>query len=341
MTTVFTICSNNYLAQAKTLMDSIHKHNLSFNLVIGLSDELNPNIDYSFFSPAEIIPVNEIDLDDIDDLILRYDIIEFNTSIKPSFFKFLLNRNTNIENIIYLDPDIKVYSSLESLVNQLKTHSILLTPHIYNPIDLDLKKPNEQTFQLHGIYNLGFLGLNVKKKQTLMLLDWWEERCLKLCVRKPSEGVFVDQSWINFVPSYFSETCILRNFGYNMAPWNLHERRIVHENQNNYLLNDSNNLVFYHFSSYNFKEPEKLNRPFYNRFDFNNRPDLKSLYEEYRNDLIKNKIDEFSNITYAFIKPIPEPVEIKEHKLFKKILKQLTPPIIYDSLSKLKRNINV
>jgi hypothetical protein len=45
---IFTLCSNNYLAQAKTLGDSVKKFNPDVLFVIGLVDKLHPEIDYSF-----------------------------------------------------------------------------------------------------------------------------------------------------------------------------------------------------------------------------------------------------------------------------------------------------
>lgn len=339
MTIVFTICSNNYLAQAKILKDSIHEYNPEYKIVIGLVDKLSEQIDYSFFMPTEILPVEEIGINNFNELTQRYDIIELNTSVKPSFFKYLSNKYSP-NNIFYIDPDIKIYSPFEFLEKKLEKHSILLTPHIYTPIKLDGNTPNEQIFLSHGIYNLGFLGLNTKKEQAKKLLDWWEERCLQLCYRDSTKGLFVDQYWINFVPIYFSETYIIHNYGYNMGPWNLHERKIVKTENNKYYLNDESQLIFYHFSSYDYKKPEEINKPFYNRFSFENRPDLIDLYKDYYNELLKNKVEIFSKLKCEFIKEtVPKEDKIIKYPFYKKFLKSIIPPIIYDSISLLKRKL--
>ena len=44
---IFTLCSNNYLANAKTLGDSILNHRPNTMFVIGLVDERNCEIDYN------------------------------------------------------------------------------------------------------------------------------------------------------------------------------------------------------------------------------------------------------------------------------------------------------
>ena len=45
----FTICSNNYLAQAKTLGDSFLEFHPDWKFIIGLCDEFDSSFDYSAF----------------------------------------------------------------------------------------------------------------------------------------------------------------------------------------------------------------------------------------------------------------------------------------------------
>lgn len=345
MNIAFTICSNNYLAQAKTLMDSVYTHNPDFKLFIGLVDKKIPEIDYNFFQPAEIIEIEDIGIPSFNTLVEKYDIIELNTSVKASLIKYLKSKNKNAKILFYIDPDIKVYGSFSELEKNLDRYSIVLTPHILTPIPLDGKKPDESVFLNHGIYNLGFLGLNLERKQTQNLLDWWEERLLSMCYRQTAKGIFVDQLWLSLANIFYSEAHVIRKFGYNMAPWNLHERKIIRYDQakHRYILNDGSGLIFYHFSSYNFKKPEDINRPYYNRYTFQERQDLIPLYEDYHQDLLANKVHVFSALTcyyYPRIDSNKEKVLVKKHPLYKKILKQLIPPLIYNTASRLKNIIN-
>ena len=59
----FTICSNNYLGQAAALKDSFLRHNPGYAFYIILVDRLSEQIDYSFFEPAHILPVEHLGLD--------------------------------------------------------------------------------------------------------------------------------------------------------------------------------------------------------------------------------------------------------------------------------------
>lgn len=300
MNIVFTLCSNNYLAQAKTLMDSVHKFSPETILVIGLVDELHKEIDYNFFDPAIVLPVKEIGLPNLEELCLKYNIIELNTAVKASYFKYLCNRFDS-KNIVYFDPDIQVYEPLDSLFAQLISNDIILTPHILSPIPHDGLKPQENIFLNYGIYNLGFIGLNPRTSNVLKFLDWWEERTLSLGFNRVHEGLFVDQLWINLVPLLFKKIKILTEYGYNMAPWNLHERVLIKYVDEGLLLNDNSNLTFYHFSSYDYRTPDSISKDFYNRFSFANRPDLVELYITYHSSLLRNKIMFFSNLGCSYV----------------------------------------
>ena len=79
---IFTLCSNNYLAQAKTLGDSLLKYNPGYKFIIGLVDELSKEVDYNFFKPYTIIPAAQIGIPDFDSLWKKYSIVEFNTCAK-------------------------------------------------------------------------------------------------------------------------------------------------------------------------------------------------------------------------------------------------------------------
>ncbi|MDR2148972.1 MAG: hypothetical protein LBE91_21230 [Tannerella sp.] len=328
MNIAFTICSNNYLAQAKVLIDSIIEHSTDIKLYIGLCDEKSDKVDYSVFN-CEVIVAKEIGIENFDSLWKKYDIIELCTSIKASFFKYLMDKNPNADFIYYFDPDICTYQSLNVLNNEFEDNTdILLTPHIITPIPLDGKIPGENAFLNCGIYNLGFLGLRVLSPNSKKLLDWWEKRTLTMGFNKTQEGLFVDQIWINLVPLYFEKVKITKKMGYNVAPWNLHERHnITKISDGNYIMPDNSKFVFYHFSSYKYKLPNLLS-VYYNRYTFENIPQLVELYETYHNKLIANNISVLSHIKCVYME--------KRDKSIKRILYKAIKSFICFILSILK-----
>ena len=333
MKIAFTICSNNYLAQAKILGDSLLEKNPNYKFIIGLCDELSDDIDYSFFGNIEIIPVSQIGIYCFDDIIKKYDIIELNTSIKPSFFKYLINKHQSLETIIYFDPDIQIFNKLILLEKYLEMEDVLITPHILYPISVDHLQPSENSFLNYGIYNLGFLALNPKSKNAIDLLEWWEDKTLKIGFNRVSDGLFVDQLWINLAPIFFNNVKVLQEYGFNVAPWNLHERNSIHKNDSEYIMKDNSKLVFYHFSSYNYLKPELFSK-YYNRYNsVELSKEIFELYNQYHDKLIQNKIAFFSEIKCQYIKVEEEVVKKKSY--FKVILYNILPPFINKIIRKI------
>jgi hypothetical protein len=303
MKIIFTVCSNNYLAQARTLISSLVKFAPEYRIFVALVDEMDEHIDYDVLRPATVLPVTELGLPGFRENCARYDIIELNTSVKPSVFKYLIDANEEVEKIFYFDPDTKLYSKPDALESFLDTNEILLTPHILRPIPLDGLIPGESTFLNYGIYNLGFLGIRSGSSNVREFLNWWEQRCVQSCVVRLQDGLFVDQLWINLIPHLFGNVRALDEYGYNMAPWNVHERIISFASDGSIGLNDGSRLTFYHFSGYRYDQPNKLSIDPYNRVRLSDRDDLMEIYSAYRQELLENGVEEFSRHDCRLLDP--------------------------------------
>ena len=292
---IFTICSNNYLGQAIALGNSVNSQNPEYKFSIFLCDEKSELIDYSLIK-HNIIEIGIIE-PRIYELAKKYNIIELNTAVKPKIFQYIFEI-TGVNKAMYLDPDIFVYNSLSGLERELNTNSTLLTPHIFNSIPHDGKTPSENTFLNYGIYNLGFLALK-RDDNTKQLLNWWKNITYNICFIQPANGIFVDQLPMNMAPLFFSGVKIITDVGYNMAPWNLHERRLEQTN-NEYIVNGNTTLKFYHFSSFNFDSLELPNH--YNRYNLAERSDLLVIYQNYQNELIQCKFQMYKTVPCVFVK---------------------------------------
>jgi len=284
--TVFTLCSTNYLAHAKTLGDSLRQYNPDYHFVLGIVDRLPAEIEPSFLAPYEVIQVEELGIEGFDEMVQRYDVVELNTAVKPFYFEYLFQRDPATEAIIYLDPDILITASVAQLTKVLQTKDIVVTPHSCTFDNSDRAVYYEQGMLWMGIYNLGFIGLRRSDVATAFL-RWWKYRLREHCYRAWGTGMFVDQLWVTLAPLYFP-VHVEKNLGYNMCYWNHFERRLFHAN-GRYLVNNADELVFYHFSSYNPDQPDKITARKKSIIDsFDQRPDLKPLYDDYRDRLLRN-----------------------------------------------------
>lgn len=299
----FTICSINYLAQAKTLGDSLLKYNPDYKFYIGLVDKIDEsNVAFNKLPNYDIVEVEKLKIDGFDDMFDRYNITELNTAVKPFFLQYFYDINQDALSVTYFDPDIEIFKSLEDLDKSLLDYSLVLTPHTLSPYP-DGLNPKERDLLNTGIFNLGFIATS-KTAETKEFLKWWQQKLRFECYIDLQNGMFVDQLWVNFAPIYWKYVLIDRHLGYNMAYWNLHERLLSGE-KSNYLVNLSEPLVFFHYSGYNPAKPDDISK-YQNRFSFETRKDIKPLFDNYASTLNDNGFVYFQQFRCAYMKE-PEP----------------------------------
>jgi hypothetical protein len=227
---------------------------------------------------------------------MKYDILELNTNVKPTFMKHLLATH-QLEKLVYLDPDIFVYAPLTPVFDALDSANAVLTPHITTPVD-DGKRPNEQDHLYNGTYNLGFFAVR-GSDEAKNILSWWERRCLDNGFSEGRTGLFVDQKWMNLAPGLFGGVTILRHPGCNMAYWNLHERHLTPDTDGSYRVNGNAPLCFFHFSGIVVSDPAMLSKNT-DRFTLAVRPDLQQLFAAYKAAVLANGKSAGETIPYGF-----------------------------------------
>jgi hypothetical protein len=285
MITVLTLCSRNYLAQAKSLGDSVLEHNPDYHFVIGLVDRLPEELDAQYWHPYELIPVEELAIPCFEEMERNYNLVELNTAVKPFYMEYLYRRDSAVNGVIYLDPDIQVFARFNKLEEKLSSFNIIVTPHSCTFDDKPMNMFYETAMLSTGVYNLGFIATS-RTETTFSFLQWWQKRLRDYCYCRPGTGLFVDQIWVTLAPLYFPGFYIERDPGYNMCYWNHFERRLSRKN-GRYIVNEQCDLVFYHFSSFDPRHPEVIaRRPGTHIFSFADRPDLKAIYEQYSKRLL-------------------------------------------------------
>ena len=256
----FTSINLNYVDKASTLWQSMSKYSSSieihtFIVEPGLSMASNLEICEQLNSTGILGEVHSIfDLEENWMEILQdRSVVEACTSIKASGAKFLLDMKSDV--VLYFDPDMLIMASLDELLDQVSGAAFSLTPHLLNPPKSELGIAwNEIGGSMkYGIFNLGFFGVT-NSPEGISILNWWNSRLITYCYARPEEGIFTDQKWFDNAPAYFPDCNILRNPGYNVAPWNIEERFLTLQDDL-FFANDAA-LVFFHFSS--FDKPELI-----------------------------------------------------------------------------------
>lgn len=290
---IFTICSRNYLHYARVLMESARLHSPGVDRYVFLCDT---NTDLAPIDPEllAIIDMDKLRIDRLDEMISKYSVMELNTAVKPSVFRYLYDIG-GYEKVVYFDPDIRIYDDMTALMELLDHHAIVLTPHITAPIE-DQRHPSEVTFLQCGTYNLGFMGTS-RSATTDALLDWWAKRLFDGCGVDLPQGLFTDQKWINLVPGFFSDVFICRNAGWNVAYWNLMHRSV--EDRNGTIHINDHRLFFFHFSGVT--ADGKTFSKHQDRYTSGNlHPVVAKLALDYSAALRVNGADEYGKMSYGY-----------------------------------------
>lgn len=289
----FTLCSNNYLPFAFTLGKSIVEFEAEAKFVIGLVDQLDPDFDYSTWKGFEFLPCFDLGYPEFEAMLARYNIIEFNTAVKPFYFEYLFAKYPKVDHIYYLDPDLCFYKSPKVMDQEWGEAEILLTPNlIYTNSQ---PSTGELASLRHGMYNLGFLGLK-RGEESFRLIQWWKERLKEHCRIDKCYGIFVDQKWMDLAHLFFDKIKSVKHPGWNMAWWNFSERKLL-KTPEGYAVNQPEfPLVFFHFSGFKPERTHLTERVLTSEFEEAENKALANLYEDYRLRLLENGYDRLSKL---------------------------------------------
>ncbi len=288
-TAVFSIISPNYRHYARVLMRSVQRHHPDWDRFVLLVGEA-PGIDEELFTT---VPLDALPLPDRRRFLFRYTVLELNTAVKPWMFEHLFSRG--YDRVVYLDPDLVLFSALDELDAMSRDAFLILTPHLTGFIGGGDDHPSERTILQAGTYNLGFLAMS-RQPQLETFLAWWRQKLEHECVVDLARGLFVDQKWMDLAPGLFSGVMILRHEGYNVAYWNLRQRSVSRKGDD-YIVNGQP-LRFFHFSGVNPAAANLVSK--YDTLDLVSAGAAGELVASYRVALLEAGEESFKGAKYAF-----------------------------------------
>ncbi|WP_426029393.1 glycosyltransferase [Caulobacter sp. DWP3-1-3b2] len=314
-TVAFTICAKNYLSRARVCLESIREQHPDTALRLFLSDE----DDQGYQPLSEAFPVTlarTLNLPDWDDMVMRYDVTELSTAIKPACIARLFDEG--FEKVVYLDPDTYVLAPMSAALEPLDlgTTDAVVTPHITESIRDDLRPSDGEMLQV-GVFNLGFLALR-RCEETRTFVSWWNERLRLGAVSDLAAGLFTDQKWCDLLPCFIGRTLILRHPGYNVAYWNLMHRPVARVGDQWTAAGEP--LVFAHFSGYDPENPRLLSKH-QSRFDASNVGQFAALAQIYGRKVLAASVS-LPSYGYAYnVSPDGRPIP----RILREIFRQAAP----------------
>lgn len=236
----------SYLNRARVLYATLRRFHPDWELVALITDEPPPGFD---FDPARepfdrVVWAQDLGIADFRSWLFRHDVVEVCTAVKGPFIQQACDQ---ADIVIYLDPDTALLAPLDPLIEMLQQDEILLTPHLIDPnTDRTAILDNDLSASRTGIFNLGFVAIRTTGEGA-RFARWWNDRLLAFCYDDMPRGLFVDQRWCDHVPALFDKVKVVRDPGYNVASWNLSQRRVAIGKDGAITVNGAP-LRFWHFT---------------------------------------------------------------------------------------------
>jgi hypothetical protein len=307
---LFTIASRNYLPYVRALMQSVRACQPDLLRYVLIVDEPRASgvADADLFTA---IHACELGIPTFDDMSVRYDVVELNTALKPFFFDWLFS-HSNLDSIVYLDPDIHVYAPLSRVAELLSAGaSVVLTPHATAPLDAERGLPNDRQFLKTGVFNLGFIAMR-RCDESRRFVAWWSARLLTDCLVDFAANLFTDQRWCDLAPCLLERLQILRDPTYNVAYWNVEQRPLCRHADGTWWVG-SDRLVFYHFSGVDRTRPDAISKH-QTRLSWVEVPGLRELFDEYLAELDRAgwALDAEAPYSYGSFRGAPVPRVLRQ-----------------------------
>lgn len=197
--------------------------------------------------PADVFFADQLKLPGGRRFLFKYDAFELCCALKPFAIAHVAQQHSAAK-LLYLDSDILVLSSFwDDLEAAWTKHSVLLTPHLAQLPD-DVPLEFQRSLVQHGAYNGGFVAVNIDAESN-RFLNCWGNLLTRLCTFDPMNNIYVDQRWLDLLTASSGAVGVLRDPGFNVAYWNLHERKLTLDDGDSWRVN-GRPLKFFHFSGF-------------------------------------------------------------------------------------------
>jgi hypothetical protein len=250
MITVFTSATSSYLPNARILAKSLSDAHPDWWFVLLFNDITPKGINWAMEPFDEVFFAHWLPIPRFRRWAFGQHVVEFCTATKGLMATHLLEERGS-KGVIYLDPDTVVFSPLKEVLELLRQHDIILTPHLTDPeadTNTDAIESHEVAALKHGTFNLGFFAL-ARRPQAGQYLHWWTDRLLKFSQIDFERGLFTDQKWCNLAPYLFDGVYSLTDRAYNVATWNM-RNRVIRRGEGGQWTVNGRPLRFYHFSGF-------------------------------------------------------------------------------------------
>lgn len=253
------IFDKNYLSQGIHAVSSAKKHNPDHKIVLLIDDPSCTDLADICVTPQQLGLSLDTWL-----IVGRIAIVEYALE------------TLGFDTAIFIDGDTYTYNSYKELQEVVEKHSLVVIPHITEPLPNDDRFPQNRIISLSGNYNTGVWAAS---KMGLNFIRWWKQQTALFPITRPDAGLVNEQGWLRFAGDFDDNVKIFRHPGYNVAYWNIKQRNVTMIDNMLYINNA--NLVVIHFSGLKKEIAPSQMSIFQNRYLLNVNDIEYKLYNDY------------------------------------------------------------
>ena len=291
----YTIVSRAYVPHARVLATSYLRHHPGGEFWALLIDDLYDEVQ-EVDEPFHVLRLRDLTMDEAE--VHRMAMLFGNriiAAIKPWIFEHFLALGAQA--VIYIDSDFVIYDEIRHVGEAAIDQGVVVVPHVVTPVPHDELLPDETLILGVGTFNAGFFAVG---PDSTAFVDFLKERLRREC-HTDVRGMRVnEQRWLDFVPALFDHA-VVRDRGIDVAPWNLHERRLVRVDGRLYA--GGVPLRAFHFSGFDPRVPSVLSARDYwerPRVPMTDEPILIELCDDYRRALFDAGFEKAHRMPFAF-----------------------------------------
>jgi hypothetical protein len=304
---VATVFARRHLSLARVVAQSFRRLHPEIPFFALLADEPDG---YAFADePFQLLHVDDLEFTDLPRVRFLYSQQELTYALTPYLLGHLLRRG--FSGVGFFKQESLVLDDLTPILAWLNSKSIVLTPHLLEPLTGADRNARELNVLQSGVYNVGFIGVG-NTPMAHAFLGWWQERLRDHCRHAVPEGMHYEQRWLDLVPAFFEDFHILRDPGFNVGHWNLPDREV--RIQGDAVTVNGVPCRFVRFSGFDPEQPHAATR-YFSRLNMDNLGDAAVLFRRYLDLLIAAGYEDTKSLPYAydcFDNGVPVPAKVRE-----------------------------
>jgi hypothetical protein len=249
-----TIAAKSWIASARVLARSFRERHPEIPFFVLLADEIEGRFDPAA-EPFELVRLVDLRLPAPERFRFRHAQQELTYAATPFLLDHLLD--LGFDRVLFFKQESLVVGDQGPWFDRLGERSILLTPHLLQPLAGAGALERELAVLLSGVYNVGLLGV-AATPTARRFLSWWGARAGAHGLHAVAEGQHFEQRWLDLVPAYFEGVEVVRDPGANVGHWNLPERCVELRGEAWFV--DGRPLRLFRFSGYDPERPLEVTR---------------------------------------------------------------------------------